>query len=395
MWRSSKTGAAAIVRLVLCLIVACSISYGQAAEPIARAVPKTLRLYIATLTAGDEGGIFQAQFDAETGKLDRIGVAGKAKNSSFLAFHPSVKYLYATCDVDEYANSQAGALAAFEIDAETGKLTLLNHQSSIGAVPCHVSLDRDGKHALIANWLGGSIAVFPIRNDGTLGESTANVQHTGSSVHKVRQAAPHPHSINLDPASRYAFVADAGIDQVLIYRFDKTAGTLVPNQPAGFTAARGAAPRHLTFHPNGKWTYVINELDNTVSALHYNADRGAFELMQNISTLPDGEAVENLTSEIIVHPSGKFLYGSNRGHDSLAMFAIDQSSGRLTALGQHPAGGHTPRSFAIDPTGKFLLSALQDSDRIVVHQIDPVTGKLKQTDHQIDVPKPLCVKFVP
>lgn len=384
----------AIARLGMAMVAVCA-----AVAPIhaGHQSPTTTksRLYIGTFDAGDRQGIYQAELDLETGKLQLNGLAGEAKNVLFLALHPSRQYLYATCEVDEYDSSKEGALASFKIDAVTGNLTKLNHRSSTGALPCHVSIDREGKHALVANYLGGNAAVLPIDVDGKLGPAISTIQHQGSSIHKVRQTGPHPHSINLDAANRFAFVADAGIDEICAYRFDTAAGTLAANDPPAFKTTPGAAPRHLAFHPNGNWAYVINELNSTVTAMRYDAARGVLETIHTVSTLPTEHAVENLTAEIIVHPTGKFLYGSNRGHDSIAIFAIDQNTGRLTPLCQHPAGGRTPCGFAIDPTARFLLSAHQDSDSIVVHQIDPVTGKLTRTSHQIKVPKPLCIKFVP
>lgn len=353
------------------------------------------RLYIGTLASGASQGIYQAELDSKSGELQLIGVAGNIENASFLAIHPNLRCLYAACEVDQYANSKGGAVAAFHIDAATGKLALINHQSSAGALPCHLSLDRQGKHALVANYLGGNAAVLPISADGKLGSATATVQHHGSSVHKVRQLQPHPHSINLDSANRYAFVADAGTDEILVYRFDSAAGTLTPHDPRVLRTAVGAAPRHFAFHPNGKWAYIINELDSTVAAMRYDPERAALTTVQTLSTLPASVAVDNLAAEIVVHPNGRFLYGSNRGHDSIAMFAIDATIGALAPLGHHPSGGKVPRHFGIDPTGRFLLSANQDSNNIVVHEIDPTSGKLAQSAHGIEVPSPVCIQFVP
>jgi 6-phosphogluconolactonase len=353
------------------------------------------RLYIAALTSNDGRGIYQAELNSNNGELRLIGLAGEIKNPSFLALHPNRQYLFATCEIDWYKASQSGAVAAFKIEPDTGELALLNHRSSEGAVPCHLSLDRDGKHLLVANYRGGNAAVFAINADGHLGQANAVVQHHGSSIHKVRQAEPHPHSINLDPANRFALVADAGNDQIFVYRFDKALGALAANAPPSWKSKPGAAPRHLTFHPNGKWAYVINELDSTMTLLSYDADRGVLDSIQTVPTLPSGATVENLTAEVAVHPSGKFLYGSNRGHDSIAMFAIDQTSGRLTSLGHHPAGGRTPRNFVVDPPGKFLISALQDSNRIVVHEIQPATGRLVTTKSQIAISQPMYIKVRP
>ena len=379
---------------LMLIVVTCAVPLQGQDSPLPKSMTPT-RLYIGTLDDGDSQGIYQGEIDLQTGNLQLHGLAAEAKNATFLAIHPSGKYLYATCEVDEYTASKAGAVAAFKINTLTGKLTFLNYQSSAGAVPCHVSLDGEGKFALVANYLGGNVAVLPINADGLLGLATSTVQHQGSSVHKVRQERPHPHSINLDCANRFAFVADAGTDEVLVYRFDSAAGTLTPNDPPALKTAPGDAPRHLAFHPNANWVYVINELSSTIAALRFDRERGALEAMQTVSTLPHGGSVENLTAEIIVHPNGRFLYGSNRGHDSIAIFAINQTTGKLMPLGQHPAGGRTPRNFSIDPTGKFLLTANQDAKSIVVHRIDPETGLLARTAHEINVPTPVCIKFVP
>jgi 6-phosphogluconolactonase len=376
-----------------CIVAA--VSPLRAQQKSTSAATGKSRLYIAALTSNDGGGICQAELDSSTGELRLIGLAGEAKNPLFLALHPNHQYLFATCEIDAYSASQGGAVAAFKIDPDTGELALLNHRSSEGAVPCHLSLDRNGKHLLVANYRGGNAAIFTIGDDGHLGQASAVVQHHGSSIHKVRQAAPHPHSINLDPANRFVLVADAGNDRIFAYRFDMASGTLTANAPPSWKSKPGAAPRHLTFHPNGKWAYAINELDSTMTLLSYDADLGVFDPIHTVTTLPSGTIVENLTAEVAAHPSGKFLYGSNRGHDSIAMFAIDQTNGRLTSLGHHPAGGRTPRNFVIDPSGKVLITALQDSNRIVVHKIDPKKGTLAVTKSEITIPQPVCIKILP
>jgi 6-phosphogluconolactonase len=378
--------------IVLGLALAAAFEASAAAnEPSAGVV----RVYIGTYTDGDSQGIYLCEFDAATGAIELKGLAAKAKNPSFLALHPSRKFLYAVSEVDDYAASRGGAVSAFSIDPADGRLTLLNHQPSMGAGPCHLSLDRQGKHALVANYGGGSIAVLPIDDAGRLGAPSAFVQHEGSSVNSQRQEAPHAHWIDVDPQNRFALVADLGLDKVLVYKFDATAGRLAPNDLPSVAMAAGAGPRHVAFHPSGKWAYVINELDSTVTALAYDAARGALEIIETKSTLPADARADNTTAEIEIHPSGKFLYGSNRGHDSIAMFAIDGESGRLTPLGHHPTGGRTPRSFGIDPTGGYLLAANQDSNSMVVHRIDSATGRLSQTGQQVDVPRPVCVKFAP
>jgi 6-phosphogluconolactonase len=257
-----------------------------------------------------------------------------------------------------------------------------------------VTVDRLGKNALVANYGGGSIACLPIGEDGRLGDATAFVQHKGSSVNPQRQQGPHAHSINLDAANRFAFVADLGLDKVLVYRFDQSAGTLEPNDPPAASIAPGSGPRHFAFHPGGRFAYVINEMKSTVTAFAYDADRGTLQTFQTVSTLPEDSDGRSSTAEVQVHPSGKFLYGSNRGHDSIAAFAIDAATGRLTPIGHESTQGKNPRNFGIDPTGAYLLAANQDNDNIVAFRIDAATGKLRPAGQSIHVPMPVCVKFM-
>jgi 6-phosphogluconolactonase len=316
------------------------------------------------------------------------------KNPSFLAIHPGTKFLYAVSEVSDAGGKPTGAVAAFAIDPKSGKLKLLNQQSSQGAGPCHLNVDRAGKNVLVANYGGGSCAVLPIGADGKLGEATAAIQHKGKSVNPQRQEGPHAHSINLDSANRFAFVADLGLDEVLVYRFDSTKGSLTPNDPPAGKVAPGAGPRHFAFHPAGKYAYVINEMASTVTAFAYDPERGTLQELQSITTLPAGFSGNTSTAEVVVHPSGRFLYGSNRGHDSLAIFKIDEATGKLTAAGHQLTGGKTPRNFAIDPSGKWLLAENQGSGTIVVFKIDSQTGGLSETGHVLKVGSPVCVRMV-
>jgi 6-phosphogluconolactonase len=353
------------------------------------------RVYVGTYTKSGSEGIYLCELDPKSGELTLVGLAGKADNPSFLALHPNGKFLYAVSEVDDYAATGKGAVAAFAVNRTDGKLTPLNHQSSGGRGPCHVSLDHDAKNALVANYGSGSASVIPLADDGTLQRPTATVQHEGSSVNPDRQTAPHAHSINVSPDSRFAFVADLGLDKVLVYKFGAATGALTPNAPPSAKLAPGAGPRHFAFHPNSRFAYVINELTSTVTAFAYDAERGVLNEVQTITTLPDDFSGDNTTAEVQVHPSGDFLYGSNRGHDSIAMFRIEPATGKLTALGQHSSGGKTPRNFRIDPTGAFLLAAHQDSNSVVVHRIDSATGRLAATDHKVEIPTPVCIKFAP
>jgi 6-phosphogluconolactonase len=331
-----------------------------------------------------------------TGALTPLGLAAEAVNPSFLAIHPNQRFLYAVTEASDFRGQPGGAVGAFRIQPETGKLTSLNHQSSGGAGPCHLVVDQAGKQVLVANYGGGSVSVLPIRENGELGEATAFIQHAGSSKDPRRQQAPHAHSINLDRANRFAVAADLGLDKVMIYRFDSESGTLTPNNPPWATVEPGSGPRHFAFHPEGRFAYVINEMSCTVTAFTYAPGTGTLSTIQTISTLPDGQDVERgfSTAEVQVHPSGKFLYGSNRGHNSIAAYSIDPATGKLTYLENEPTQGSTPRNFGIDPTGKFLLAENQSSGSIVVFRINSQSGHLEPTGHRADVPNPVCVKFV-
>tara|TARA_R110002111_G_scaffold262875_1_gene342492 strand:- start:35323 stop:36504 length:1182 start_codon:yes stop_codon:yes gene_type:complete len=355
------------------------------------------RVYVGTYTRGsDSKGIYQLLLDCETGKLSHAGTTEGVENPSFLAVHPNHKYLYAVNEIGDYQGTKSGAISSFAIDAETGGLRFLNQQSSRGADPCHLVVDATGKFVLVANYSGGSICSLPIRKNGKLKESASFIQHTGSSVNSARQTAPHAHSINLDKQNQHAIVADLGLDQLLVYRFTPSDGSLQPNSIPGIKLPPGAGPRHFTFHPTGKWAYVINELNLTITAMNYDATNGSFKEIQTIATVPAGTPLKgNSTAEVQVHPSGKFLYGSNRGPNSLAMYRIDEQTGKLTSIGYQSTGGAIPRNFKIDPAGKFLLAANQDTHNVVVFRIDPETGLLQKTGHEIDVPKPVCIKFVP
>ena len=351
--------------------------------------------YVAARTKDKGGGIHRYHLDLGSGKLAWVGVTGDVTNPSFLAIHPSRRFLYAVNEVSRVKGKRSGAVSAFAIDAQTGGLTLLNQQLSGGAGPCHLVVDAKGKHVLAANYGGGSVCALPIGADGRLGEATAFVQHEGRSVNPKRQTAPHAHSINLDAASRFAFAADLGLDKVLVYRFDAAMGTLAPNDPPFAAVAPGSGPRHFAFHPNGRFAYVISEMGNTVTAFRYHADRGALAELQTITTLPEGYGGESYTAEVQVHPSGKFLYGSNRGHNSIAIFAIEATTGKLRPVGHQPTQGDWPRNFGIDPTGAYLLAANRRSNNIVVFRIDAATGLLAPTGCVVEVPAPVCIKIIP
>jgi 6-phosphogluconolactonase len=377
------------------LVMVGAASYAGSRSPGVEGEGAPLWVYVGTYTnGGSSKGIYRFEMDPATGNLTRRALAGEAADPSFLAIHPNHRFLYAVGEIDNFGGKKSGAVNAFAIDPKTGDLALLNQQPSGGPGPCHIITDRQGKHVLVANYSGGSAYVLPVGDDGQLGEATAFVQHQGSSINKERQQGPHAHSINLDAANRYAFVADLGLDRVLVYRFDSDRGTLTPNDPPAADVKPGAGPRHFAFHPSGHYAYVINELQSTVTAFAYDADKGVLKSLQTISALPEGFKGKSWCAEVQVHPSGKFLYGSNRGHDSIAIFAVDSDTGQLKSLGHQGHQIKTPRGFGMDPTGTFLLVANQDGDSIVVFKIDPETGMLAPTGCVVDVPKPVCVKVM-
>jgi 6-phosphogluconolactonase len=352
-------------------------------------------VFVGTYTGGQSKGIYRLELDTATGKLGEPDLAGSSVNPSFLAIHPNRRFLYAVNEIDNFRKGKTGAVSAFTIDSKTGDLSLLNQQATEGDGPCHLVVDRLGKHVLAANYGGGSVCVLPIFDDGRLGPASCAIQHRGSSVNKQRQEAPHAHSVNLDSANRFAFVADLGIDKVLIYRFDAGKGILSANQPPSVSVMPGAGPRHFTIHPHGRSAYVINELHSTVSAFDYDADKGELKKIQTVSTLPAGYSGKSFTAEVVVHPTGKFLYGSNRGHNSIAIFTIDPKTGKLSPAGFQTDKINTPRNFAIDPSGTFLLVANQAGDSIVVFRIDQKTGELSPTRNSARVARPVCLRMMP
>ena len=366
---------------------------------VAQKAPKKMQYlaYIGTYTAKTNSkGIYVYRFDASSGQLSAGEVAAESPDPSFLALHPSGKYLYAVNEVGNFGGQNSGAVSAFAIDRKTGSLKLLNQQATRGAGPCHVSLDKTVKFVLVANYDGGSIASFPVHDDGSLGEAVGFVQHSGSSADKQRQEAAHAHWIATSPDNRFVLVADLGLDEVLIYRFDAAKGSLSPNDPPFAKVDPGAGPRHLAFHPNGKFAYVLNEITATVTAFSYQPAKGSLSVLQTVDTLPNTYKGPKEAAEIAVHPSGKFLYTSNRaGIDAITSFAIDRTKGTLKQAGQFTTKGKTPRNFAIDPTGTFLLAANQESNNIVVFRIDPATGSLTPTGQSVEVPAPVCITFLP
>lgn len=352
-------------------------------------------VYFGTYTRGDSKGIYKATINTSTGKLSEAEVAAETKNPSFLAIHPNGKFLYAVNEVNDTDGKPVGAVTAYKIDPATGNLTELNWSSTKGAGPCHLIVDPTGKNVLAANYGGGSVVCIPIKPDGSLAAASSFIQHTGSSVNPTRQQGPHAHSINVDPNNHFAVAADLGLDKLLVYRFDPQTGSLKPNDPPFVKTPAGGGPRHFAFHPSGKFAYNNNEISLSETAYTYNAEKGILTPIQTISTVPDGTPLKgNSTAETRVHPNGKFLYVSNRGPNSIAVYKIDPNTGMLTRVGIVSSGGKIPRNFNLTPDGKYLLAAHQNSDNVVVFKIDQTTGLPEPTGQEIRVPSCVCVRFL-
>lgn len=352
--------------------------------------------YIGTYTQKNSKGIYVFRLNSSTGKLTPLGLAAETTSPSYLAIHPNHRFLYAVAEVNNFGGQKSGAVSAFSIDRSTGKLTLLNQVSARGSGPCHVMVDPTGKTLLVANYDSGSVAALPVGQDGRLREASAAIQHHGTSVNPERQEGPHAHCINNSPDNRFVLAADLGLDEVLVYRFDPARGSLAPNDPPFGKTPPGAGPRHFAFHPNGRFVYVINEIQCTASTFSYDAQRGALKLLATVSTVPKDYKVtkDDSTAEIRVHPSGKFVYGSNRGPDSIAVFSVDSTTGTLHPIEYVSTQGKTPRGFNIDPTGSYLIAGNQDSDSLVVFRIDQKTGRLTPTGQKLEAYAPVDVEFV-
>jgi 6-phosphogluconolactonase len=338
-------------------------------------------------------GIYLYSLKLSTGELTHVATTKGVKNPSYLALAPRRRQLYAVNEVEEFMGKKSGAVSAFAVDPKTGDLRLLNQQPSLGGAPCYVTVDDEGKFVLVANYVGGNVAVLPIRSDGSLGEATDVMQDQGSSVNAQRQAGPHAHCIVLDERNNYAYACDLGTDKIMIYRFDEKKGKLTPNDTPWVQAKPGAGPRHLTFHPSGKYAYVINEMHVTITTFAVDRRTGSLREVQTVPSLPREPTAADSGADIHVSPNGRFLYCSNRGHDSIAVFKVDPREGVLTFIAHESTQGKTPRNFAIDPTGTFLLVANQRSDSIVTFRIDSQTGRLSATGHIAEVPAPVCLKF--
>jgi 6-phosphogluconolactonase len=358
---------------------------GTYTEPILFGTGKVLQ--------GKGEGIYVFRLDETSGALESVGKTAGIANPSYLAFDASQRFLYVVNELKTYEGQPTGTVSAFAVSQpRTGKLEFLNRRITHGTDPCHVAVDRARAHVFVANFMSGSVCVLPLREGGTLGEACDVVQHRGSSADPLRQRGPHAHSVTLDASNRYAFVPDLGLDRVMIYRFDGEHGILEPNAMPWIETKLGAGPRHLAFHPGAAFAYLVNELDSTLVALSYEGGDGTLAHRQSVSSLPEGFAGESTCADIHVHPSGRFVYASNRGHDSIAIYRIDAVSGMLGYVAHEPTQGRTPRSFAVDPSGRFLIAANQDSDSVVTFRVDSQSGKLRPT-HLVQVPTPVCVKL--
>jgi 6-phosphogluconolactonase len=367
-----------------------------AASPPAGAAPRagSARVYVGTYTDGESQGIYRLRLDLATGALVSEGDPVRSVNPSFLALRPGGRFLYAVNEVGDGRGDPGGAVSAFAVDATTGGLTFLNQQPSGGASPCHLWIDTEGRHVLVANYGGGSVASLPIQEDGRLAPAISVVQHEGKGPNPERQKSPHAHYVTLDATGRHALAVDLGLDEVLVYGFDPSSGALIPKPSSTARLAPGAGPRHLAFGPGGRRAYVISELASTLTAFDYDSSTGTLTERQTLTTLPGGFSGESFTAEVIVRPDGRFLYGSNRGHDSIAIFSIDAATGRLEPAGHESTRGKWPRHFAIDPTGTYLLVANQRSDSVAVFRIDPSSGRLDPVGEPFRVPRPVCLQMV-
>jgi 6-phosphogluconolactonase len=355
---------------------------------------QTYLVYVGTFSEPDAESIFLYRLNTTSGALTRLGATKAGANPTYLTLDPKQRFLYTVIETNEYNGNKSGSIRAYAIDRKTGGLTLLNEQSSFGPGPCYISLDRTNKMVLVANYAGGSVCALPVQANGQLGSPSATDQHTGSGPHK-NQTTPHAHCFLADPTNKVGLAVDLGIDQVLAYRLDPANGKFLPNPTVAFAAAPGAGPRHLTFHANNRWAYLINELNSTITALSYDAAKSKFTELQTLTTLPAGFTGDNSCADVHISPNGKFLYGSNRGHNSIVVYAIDPSTGKLTFVQHADTQGKTPRNFALDPSGRIALVGNQNTNNIFTYRIDSKTGKLTPTGISVNLPAPVCLQVIP
>ena len=378
-------------RLLFVLLLFVPVLFADKKDKKPAPMKKDFFAFAGTYTAKTQSkGIYAFRYDAKSGKLTPLGIAAETPDPSFVAIHPSGKFLYA---VNE--GGKASFVTSFALDAKTGKLTQLNQVSALGEDPCYIAFDKTGKYILVANYTSGTLAVFPILADGKIGDKTALNQDSGKlGPNKERQECPHAHWIETSADNRYALAADLGLDQILIFQFDAAKGTLGPHIPPSAPLKPASGPRHAIFSPNGKFLFVVSELTSTATSFSYDAKKGDLKQINSVSTLPPEFTGRNDVAEVAVHPSGRFLYVSNRGMDSIAIFGIDPKKGTLTQIGGIPTGGKEPRHFTFDPSGNFLFVENQFSDTIVAFHFDANTGQLTPTGENVTVPSPVCLKFI-
>lgn len=364
----------------------CGDSDPEQADPMHPDTPRHYLAYFGTFTRGEHGskGIYVSRFDASSGRMGPIRLALEAEDPSYLAVHPSHRYLYSTNEV----GGRNGTVSAYAVDSATGKLRLLNQAPAQGRGTCHIGLDSGGRMLAVANYVTGTVASYPVLADGRLGEVVSVKQIHGAE-------APHPHSANFSPDDRFLIVPDVGIHKVHLYRADPAQASLQPHGTAEIPDRPDNGPRHLAFHPSGRYCYIIEETANMVMALKWDERDGTLEEFQRVPTIPASFSGETYTAEIVAHPTGKFLYGSNRGHDSIAVFSIDPDSGRLTTVAHTPTQGSYPRNFNLDPSGKWLIALNRESNNVVAFAVDPLTGKLTPTGQVLDLLSPSCLRWVP
>lgn len=395
MTESPEFGGALSIIRATCLMLVLTVAYAQSQMQQAGR-PQSAKYWVYVGTANYNGAasrkLYLCSFNSETGELKLIDLAAETENPGFLAVRPDQRYLYSTNEVGEFNGEKSGGVSSFRIDPKTGKLEPLNQVHSFGANPAYITVSRNGKFVLVPSYYGGTMSL-PILGDGSLGSAAGKVKESGTGVNLQRQESSHPHSVVLSPDNRFAITMDLGLDKLFVYKFDLETGSLKANSPAFAKAPPGAGPRHLAFAPTAKFAYVANELQSTVSAYSYDAQAGVFRLLQTISTLPLGVSGENTAAEIHVGPLGKFVYVSNRGHDSIRVFSVNSQDGSLSAVEDVPTLGKTPRNFVFDPSGKFVLVGNQDTNQVVVFSVDTSTGRLVPTGAKVDLTAPVCISF--
>ena len=383
-----------ISRLAALALLVSSVAFSNAAWSQAPPGGQEYFVYVGTYTRNTSRGVYGFRFNPSTGTVTSLGLMAEIPSPSFMAASPNGRFLY-TANEREYNEVMGNKVSTFSIDAQTGRLTLLKRTPSQGDGPAHVVVDPTGKVVVVANYRGGNVAVLPITNDGTLGDATSVDQHYGRGGDPERQATPHAHGVALSPDNKYALVAEHGIDQVMVYRFDAARGTLAPGTPPSFKTPPSRAPRHVVFHPNGKFAYVINELAGSLTVFAFSGADGTLRELQTVSTTPVGFSGGNTGAEVVIDKGGRFVYTSNRGPETIGVFAIDSATGTVSLVEHVPTGGKTPRNIALDPTGAFMFAGNQASNTLAVFRVDAKTGRLRSTGQLYDVPGPTSIVFVP